>query len=316
MKIVTLTINPALDKSTSTEAVIPEKKLRCMPPVIEAGGGGINVSKGLSRLGAKSLAVFPVGGNNGSTLLQLVKQEGIQVKTLKIQGETRESLSVTDQHTALQYRFTMPSAPMLASEAQALLQMVEDLKPDLIVASGSLALGVNDDYYAQVAAMAQRMGARMILDTNGTPLIHAAKQGVYLLKPNLSELSALMGVNELELDQVDDAARQLISQGNVQVVVVSLGSQGAVLVTKDQLEHVPVPPIKSKTTVGAGDSMVSGMVWALSKKAQLSEMVRTGVACGSAATLSTGTQLFTAADAKKMMDWIKANSSKYRFTKF
>jgi 6-phosphofructokinase 2 len=316
MKIITLTINPALDKSTSAAAIVPEKKLRCEPLALDAGGGGINVSKGLWRLGAKSLAVFPIGGNNGRVLHQLVKAEGVRTKVLQIAAETRESLSVSDQHTGLQYRFTMPGAAMSAEDATQLLDIVRDAKPNIIVASGSLPAGVETDYYARVAAMAQKIGARLIVDTNGQPLIEAAKQGVYLLKPNLGELSALMGVPELAMQDVDDAARQLIAQGRVEVVVVSLGGQGAVLVTKDRLEHIPVPPMKPKTTVGAGDSMVAGMTWALAQRQTESQMVRMGVACGSAATLHAGTQLFQAEDARKMLQWIDANGERYRFTAF
>ncbi len=316
MKIVTLTINPALDKATSTTSLVPEKKLRCKPLSIEAGGGGINVSKGLLKLGTLSTAIFPVGGYHGKILAKLVKEQGIRAKTVEVIAETRESLAVTDEHSGFQYRFTMPGAPMSAQESTALLDLLENMQPEIIVASGSLPDGVGDDFYAKVADIAHRISARLVLDCSGQPLLQATKRGVYLLKPNLNELSQLVGVPELALDQVDDAARQLIAQGKVEVIVVSLGGQGAVLVTKDRLEHIPVPLVKVKTTVGAGDSMVAGMVWALNRKAGLGEMVRMGVACGTAATLNSGTQLFIAEDAWKMLDWIKANAARYRFTDF
>lgn len=136
------------------------------------------------------------------------------------------------------------------------------------------------------------------------------------MKPNLSELSSLNGVPELAMSEVDDAARKLIAAGSVEVVVVSLGGQGAVLVTKDTLEHVPVPPVHVKTTVGAGDSTVAGMVWALSERKSLSEMVRMGVSCGTAATLNSGTQLFQKEDAEKVLEWIRINSARYQFNQF
>jgi 6-phosphofructokinase 2 len=316
MKIITLTVNPALDKSTTSPAIVPEKKLRCAPVSIDAGGGGINVSKGLHRLGASSVAVFPIGGNNGKMLQNLVKTEGIRTKCLEIAGETRESFSVSDEHTGLQYRFTMPGVSITDTDAQNLLDLTEQLKPDILVASGSLPAGLNDNYYQQVAQLAHRIGAKFILDCSGAPLLQAAQEGVYLLKPNLGELSNLSGVPELEMNQVDDAARDLISKGKVEVVVVSLGGQGAVLVTKDKLEHIPVPPVKVRTTVGAGDSMVSGMVWALSKRKNLSDMVRMGVSCGTAATLQAGTKLFQQEEAMKVYDWIKTNKKRFQFTAF
>jgi 6-phosphofructokinase 2 len=316
MKIITLTVNPALDKSTTSPAIVPEKKLRCAPVSIDAGGGGINVSKGLHRLDTASTAVFPIGGNNGKMLQNLVKNEGIRTKCLETSGETRESFSVSDEHTGLQYRFTMPGVAITDTEAQNLLDLTEQLKPDILVASGSLPAGLGDDYYRRVAQAAHRIGAKLILDCSGEPLLRAAQEGVFLLKPNLGELSSLSGVAELEMNQVDDAARDLIQKGRVEVVVVSLGGQGAVLVTKEKLEHIPVPPVKVRTTVGAGDSMVSGMVWALAKRKNMSEMVRMGVSCGTAATLNTGTTLFTKDDAMKVFEWIGTNKKRFQFTAF
>lgn len=170
MKIVTLTPNPALDKSTTSPAIVPEKKLRCAPVKIEAGGGGINVSKGLLRLGAESIAVFPVGGNNGKLLQQLVKNEGITTKTLETQGETRESFSVSDEHTGLQYRFTMPGDAMSAAEADALIELTFSLKPDILVASGSLPVGIGDDYYARIARRAKAEGVKIFARLQWRPV--------------------------------------------------------------------------------------------------------------------------------------------------
>ena len=316
MKIVTLTLNPALDKSSSIARLIPEQKLRTAAMQTDAGGGGINVSKGIAKLGGQSVAIFPIGGHTGEQLKQLVEAAGITTAVVPFSGETRENLSITDQSTGLQYRFTMPGVALNRQEAEACLEMIRQQKPDILVASGSLPPGLPDTFYKEVAVVAKSLGARFILDTSGKPLQHAADEGLFLLKPNLGELSAMAGEEELALNQVDDAALKIIEQGKCEVLVVSLGPQGALLVTKNGFEHVPAPMVKKLSTVGAGDSMVAGMVWALSQGKSFPEMVQTGVACGSAATMNLGTQLFDQAEALKLLHWIQKYGDRYRITDF
>ena len=172
-------------------------------------------------------------------------------------------------------------------------------------ASGSLNEGLPTDFYQNIAEIAKKSGSRFIADTSGEALQKVLEAGVYLVKPNVGELAKLVGVERLEADQADDAARALIDKGSAEIVVVSLGPQGAVLVTKDETHYVPAPNVAKKSTVGAGDSMVGGMVWALSQNKPLKEVVQWGVACGSAATMNDGTQLFKIEDAKRLFEWLK-----------
>jgi 6-phosphofructokinase 2 len=316
IKIVTLTLNPALDKSTEITQLVPEQKMRCAPMRMDAGGGGINVSKGIRRLGGESVAVFPTGGQNGETLRQLLQKEGIQTNLIAVQGETRENFSVRDISTNAQYRFTFPGTTLSEQTAEDCLKAVQKLKPDYLVASGSLPPGLPDTYYERVAAFAKEIGARLILDTSGKALQAAADEGLYLLKPNLAELSALAGVEKLEMNEVDDAALQIIHQGKCEVLVVSLGPQGALLVTRDGFEHIPAPMVQKMSTVGAGDSMVAGMVWALNERKSPKEMAQIGVACGSAATMNQGTELFHAEDVWRLLNWIQHYGERYRIRAF
>lgn len=316
MKIVTLTLNPALDKSSSVERLVPEQKLRCAPLQLDAGGGGINVSKGIRKLGGQSTAVFPTGGATGLRLQSLLQEAGVEIRAHNVPGETRENFSVTETSTNLQYRFTMPGPELSEKQADALLSIIAQLHPDYLVASGSLPAGLPETYYEKVAAFSKQINARFILDTSGAALQAAADEGLYLLKPNLGELSALAGVKSLEMNQVDDAALDIIRQGKCEVVVVSLGPQGALLVTRDGFEHIPAPPAKKRSTVGAGDSMVAGMVWALGEGKSFREMAQTGVACGTAATLNPGTELFHADDVERLLSWIREYGERYRFRDF
>lgn len=312
--ILTLTMNPSVDKSTSFDKLIPEKKLRCAELVIEAGGGGINVSKAIKRLGGETLAVFPSGGNNGKIIEDHLQQEGIDFQTIKIEQDTRENFVAVEQATNAQYRFVLPGPTLSATEVNACIDLLDDLKvkPKLIVASGSLPPGVATDFYATLALKSKSLGIKYIVDTSGEPLRLAAEAGVYLLKPNLTELCALVGKDHLELNEVDDAALEVVKQGKCEIVVVSLGPSGALVVSKDGYEHIPSPSVRKRTTVGAGDSMVAGMAFMIDHGKSLSEIVKFGVACGTAATMNNGTQLFKKEDVHHIHDWIHRHGEKHK----
>ncbi|MBN8836195.1 MAG: 1-phosphofructokinase family hexose kinase [Sphingobacteriia bacterium] len=311
--ILTITMNPAVDKSATTEKLIPEKKLRCSDIIIEAGGGGINVSKAIKNLGGQSLAIFPSGGVNGKLLEDYLDEEKIKYKTIPIAANTRENFTITEHSTNAQYRFVLPGSKFNKVEIDLVFKKLSLLNPapSIIVASGSLPPGVPDDFFARLAAIAKKMKAKCIIDTSGIPLQLAAKEGVYLLKPNLSELCSLVGKDYLQLSEIDEAANQVIEQGHCEVVVVSMGPSGAIVVTKDGYERIPAPTVKKLSTVGAGDSMVGGMVWMLEQGKSIETMARFGVACGTAATMNPGTRLFRKEDVYNLYEWINKHAAKH-----
>lgn len=304
LDIVTVTINPALDKSTHFRGLVPEQKIRCDEPRFDAGGGGINVSKAISRLEGKSLAVFTSGGPSGKMLEQLVQKETIEYKAIETESWTRESFVAVDDNTNSQYRFGFTGGKISALEEKSVLETIATIQPKFLVASGSLNEGLSSDFYQKIAKIAKSTNSKLIIDTSGEALEKVLETGAYLIKPNVGELAKLIGVKYLEMEEVNDAAKKIIAKGGAEIVVVSLGPQGAVLVTKDTYEFVPAPTVSKKSTVGAGDSMVGGMVWALSQNKPLKEVIRWGVACGSAATMNEGTQLFKREEAQRLFDWL------------
>ncbi|MFE3848196.1 1-phosphofructokinase family hexose kinase [Flavobacterium sp. LB3P45] len=304
-EIFTITVNPALDKSTHFKGLIPEQKIRCDEPQFDAGGGGINVSKAISRLGGTSFAVFTSGGPTGKMLEELVAKEGIAFESIAVESWTRESFVAVDDNTNSQYRFGFTGGKISEEESKRILETIAALKPKFLVASGSFNEGLSVDFYSKIAEIAKKSAAKLIVDTSGEALKKALEIGVYMIKPNVGELAKLIGVERLELEEVNEAAKQIIAKGGAEIVVVSLGPQGAVLVTKDSYEFAPAPNVAKKSTVGAGDSMVGGMVWALSQNKSLKEVIRWGVACGSAATMNEGTQLFKFEDANRLFEWLK-----------
>ena len=306
--IITITMNPSIDKSAMVDKVIPEAKLRCSSVKNEPGGGGINVSKALGRLGMDSLAVFTAGGHNGNMLQDLVSQQKIAFQVITVDAETRENFIVLETSTNKQYRFNIPASSVNSSAVRDCLAVLRNLKtkPSFVIASGSLPNGIPENFYVDVAKWATSINAKFILDTSGEPLQLAANEKVFLLKPNLSELRQLAGRAELSKEDAVAAAQQIISTRDCEVIVVSLGAEGALLVTKDLHQFIAAPNVKKQSTVGAGDSMVAGMVYMLSQHKTLQEMIRFGVACGTAATMNPGTELFHIADANKLYEQINS----------
>jgi 6-phosphofructokinase 2 len=306
-RIVTITFNPCIDKSTTIDALVPEKKLRGSLPRFEPGGGGLNVARAIKKLGGDALAIYPSGGYSGKFLQKLVEHEGITSKVVEIRNHTRENLIVMDRSTNQQYRFGMPGPQIEESEWMQCLQLVEQEKDAaFIVASGSLAVGMPLDIYARIGAIARKNGAKLIVDTSGDALKQAVNEGVYLIKPNLAELSSLVGREEVVADMVDDVAMELINQGKCEAMVVSLGAAGAMLVSRDEVIQMVPPVVKRRSTVGAGDSMVAGMVLCLSQGRSLKDALRFGIACGTAATLNEGTELCHKADVEKLYPMVRS----------
>lgn len=305
-KIITLTLNPAIDKSTVVKAIVPDKKLRCSRPVFEPGGGGVNVSRAIKKLGGNSKAVYLAGGYSGKFYTDLLNKEGIESCAIEIEGHTRENLIVVDESANLQYRFGMPGPRVKEDEWKKCLDIIEKSSGiEYIVASGSLPDGVPEDFFGRLAAVSKKINAKLIADTSGEPLRHAMNEGLFMLKPNLGELSNLKGVEELNEEDVLEAAGDIIDKGGCEVMVISMGASGAILVTKDEVLHSPSPTVKKRSTVGAGDSMVAGMVLALSKKCTWLEVLQYGIASGTATTINPGTELCKKEDVEKLYSILK-----------
>jgi 6-phosphofructokinase 2 len=300
--ILTFTINPAIDASTTVDHVVPERKLRCGPPRFDPGGGGINVSRAIKRLGGESTALYTSGGFPGKMLQELLDAEGLCHLPIPIEGLTRENLHIYEESTGQQFRFNMPGATLTEAEWRQCLETLAAFrpKPGYVVFSGSLAPGVPVDFYAAAVRIAKRLGARVILDTNGESLRLAVQEGVFLLKPNFRELGQLAGTKAEDESRLEASAERLIADGRCEAVVVSLAAAGAILVTREGSERLIAPPVRAVSKVGAGDSMVAGIVLSLARGGSLREAARFGVAAGTAAVMREGTQLCRREDAERL----------------
>lgn len=305
-EIVTLTMNPALDMNFPVPHVAPERKLRCGPPRYEPGGGGINVSRAIQRLGGESTAYYSAGGAVGQMLIDLLKQENVEHYPLQIEAITRLNTTVLDEESGQQYRFVMPGPELKEEEWQRCL---EEVIPDkntgtYIVASGSLPRNVPVDFYGRLANLARKAGHYLLVDSSGDALKEAARKGVYLLKPNMRELAQLAGHEIENENQQEEAAQKIIADGQAEIIVVSLGAGGALFVTKDELERIPAPTVKIRSKIGAGDSMVAGIVLALARGKAGRVAAHYGVAAGAAAVMTPGTELCHRADTERLYEEI------------
>ncbi len=305
--IVTLTPNPAIDISTSVDEVVPIRKLRCAAARRDPGGGGINVARVARRLGSAVLAIYPAGGVTGELLRRLVAGEGIQSVALSVVGETREDFTVLDRNSGKQYRFVMPGSSLSETEWRACLNALEVMAPapPFIVCSGSLPPDVPDDFYARVARCAKTRGSKVILDTSGKPLASALQEGVYAVKPNLRELQELANMPLTDEQSWLAAARQLIASGSAEIIALTLAEKGALLVNRDDALRASISDVNVVSTVGAGDSFVGGLVWALASGHSDIEAFCWGVAAGTAAVLNSGTELCHADDVARLVEQVK-----------
>ncbi|MCY7293535.1 MAG: 1-phosphofructokinase family hexose kinase [Ferruginibacter sp.] len=308
-KIVTITFSPCIDKSTAVAALVPDKKLQCAAPKLEPGGGGINVARAIKKLGGEATAIFPSGGYTGKYFNHLLEQEKIPSVIIETQNETRENIIVLDEAENAQYRFGMPGTSLSETECKKCLKAVEEMDDiSFLVASGSLPPGVPHNIYALLAKIAKNKGAKFIVDTSGKALKEALEEGVYLLKPNLGELCFIAGKEKLLNKEIAATAMQIINDGGCEVIVVSMGAEGAMIVTKEITEIISAPSVIKKSTVGAGDSMVAGIVYYLFLGNNIVEAVKYGIACGTAATMNTGTELCKVKDVEMLYNLIQQKS--------
>jgi len=301
--IVTVTINPAVDIFVNVAHVEPTSKLRCSPPKRDPGGGGINVARVAQRLGADVAAIYPIGGAIGKLLQRLVEREGIHSIVTPSHVDTRENFTAYEEDTGQQYRFVLPGSPLHRPEWEAVLDKLATLgsKPRFVVASGSVPPGVPEDIYAKIARLARELGARMVIDTSGPALRAALAEGVALVKPNLNELSSFVGA-PLDTDAARVAAcRELIMSGRAEMVALTLGEDGALLVTKTQTLRARPLKIDVVSAVGAGDSFLGGLVASLGKGDMVEHAFRMAVAAASAAVMSPGTELCRESDVQRLL---------------
>lgn len=289
MRIVTLTVNPALDLATTAKAVQPGHKIRTFDERYDPGGGGINVAKVIAELGGQTLALFASGGVTGRFVEEMLTTAKVPWQAVTIANACRISVTVHDQSNGLEYRFVPQGPRLAASDCANILDALRQVDADWLVASGSLAPGVPSDFYSKVASIAVGKATKFALDTSGSALTAALGHGISLLKPSLSEFEAIVGQEVRDLESQMTQAQRLAQSGAAEMIALTLGAAGVVLATADHVIHSPAIVVAEKTGVGAGDSFLAGLVFALSEGRPFEEALRLALACGAAAVQGVGT---------------------------
>jgi 6-phosphofructokinase 2 len=302
--IITFTPNPAVDVSTAVAQVMPTHKLRCAAARRDPGGGGINVARVVRRLGGEVTSIYPCGGITGQLLACLVEREHIVSKTFEIADETREDFSVHEDTSGRQFRFVLPGPAVAEHEWRAGLDVLAACaaNADFVVASGSLPPGMPPDFYAHVSRIVKSCHGKFLLDTSGLALKAALTEGVYLIKPSLRELCEAAGETLNGETAWIRACTGLVNDQRAEMVALTLGHRGAMLVTRDRVIRAEPPSVTSISSVGAGDSFLGAVVWGLAAGHDLAHVLRFGVAAGSSAVLNPGTELAHPDDTRRLVD--------------
>ncbi|MGW0020194.1 1-phosphofructokinase family hexose kinase [Rhodococcus sp. NPDC003382] len=306
--IVTLTLNPALDVTTFADEVVPTRKLRCDEPFYDAGGGGVNVAKVARVLGASAAAVYPAGGARGKQMSGLLDDDDVEEHIVEIADDTRECFTAIDRSTGKEYRFVTPGPELTADEQERCLEALVAAASGAryVVASGSFPPGVPGTFVRRIADVAHKVGARFVLDSSGDALT-SIESGVFLVKPSLDELCEWVGRDLPDTETRSAAARELVDAGVAEIVVVSLGAQGAIMVSADNAVEVPALDVPVRSAVGAGDSMVAGLVVGLLQERSLRDALALGIACGSAALLTAGSHVCRREDIDRFYELARSH---------
>ncbi|MGE4430048.1 MAG: 1-phosphofructokinase family hexose kinase [Sphingobium sp.] len=299
--VLTLTLNPAIDGACETDVVRHTNKLRTSNERYEAGGGGINVSRVLARLGSPTLACYLAGGFTGQLLDRLIDRAGLPCLSIPIGDATRIAHAVYERSTGREYRFVPEGPHVREQEWRAALDRISAADFAILVASGSLAPELPEDFYARLQDVVEAKGARMVLDSSGAALARAVEEGgLWLMKPSRGEFEALIGRACADMDDLGQTAQALVHKGVAEMIVVTLGHEGALLAHAGGTLYRMPPEVPVKSAVGAGDSFVAGMTHRLAQGWTPERAFLYGMAAGTAAVLTPGTDLCHREDVERL----------------
>ncbi len=310
--IYTVTLNPTLDITYVVGDLKPGQPNPAKRVLKSPGGKGINVSRALHDMRTDSVALALVGGFTGTEVEHLLRSEGMLVWLVRISNETRTNVFILDERSGQELNVIAQGPRIKPAEQKMLLKMVNEVvkAPGYLVCSGSLPPEVDSNIYGLMIRRARKRGLFTVLDTSGEPLRSCISEQPHLVKPNRDELEKLVG-RRLSTDaKVLKAARNIVAAG-VETVVVSLGKEGAMLVRADCALRGWGPAIDGRETIGAGDATVAGLLIAMQQGKPPAEMLRVGMACGTAAVMEAGPRLCKPATFKRALPQIEIQEIKH-----
>ena len=303
--IVTVTMNPAIDKTIEIEALLPGGLNRIQKVEYDAGGKGINVSKTIHELGGSSIAVGFLGGNAGKTIESVLNEWGINNDFIWVRGETRTNTKVYEKSGALT-ELNEPGPQISKEQQEELVKKLEGYANEetLFVLAGSIPNGVDKQIYSEIIPRVHAKGAKVLLDADGELFRNALKEKPDIIKPNRVELEEYFGFDyRVSMEELLEAARKLQAQG-IETVAVSMGKSGAMMVREGYEVKCPALSVKAHSTVGAGDAMVAALAYAWENKLGNEETVRLCMAASAGAVTTIGTKPPTRALVDELLEQV------------
>jgi 6-phosphofructokinase 2 len=299
-RVVTLTLNPAIDMASTVPVAWPTHKVRTFDEHVDPGGGGVNVARVIHALGGdtlapdvETLALVLAGGVIGHFLDEMLEYAGVPHRCLPIKGRTRVTTTVHEQATGLEFRFVPEGPEVKEPEWRGMLAALEQTEAAWVVASGSLPRGVPEDFYAQAACIAARRGQSFVLDSSGAPLKAALGPAITLLKASRNELEHLVGRALADPHVQEDEAMALVCRGKAGMVALTLGAEGALLATATGVYRMAALPGPVRGAVGAGDAFLGAMTFALASCKTPEQALAWGIAAARVAVSGVGTARVT-----------------------
>ena len=290
--IATVTLNPAIDKSVAVPRFEVGKTNRGEVSRTDAGGKGINVAKAVKQFGAEVCALGFVAGSNGHFILEALAASGIPADFINVPGETRVNLKIHDPVYGTETELNEPGFQVFPEHLEAMKQKIEEYAPrcEVMVFSGSLPPGAPPKTCAELITIAKALGAKCMLDTVGPALKHGLKAKPLLLKPNRAEVEGLLQKRLSSRSELAEAARKLLELG-AEEAVISLGAEGAIAATRQDLLSARPPSVAPRSSVGAGDAMVAALAYGEVKRLPFRESFCLAVAASAAAVTMEGSKV-------------------------
>lgn len=304
--VVTVTMNPAIDKTVEIEALIPGGLNRISKVEYDGGGKGINVSKTIQEMGGESIATGFLGGNAGKTIENVLNDKNIRHDFIWVEGETRTNTKVFEQNGEVT-ELNEPGPEISETQIKELLNKLETLTKEdtLFVLSGSVPKGVDKDIYARIIRLVHEKGGKVLMDADGELFTKALEAGPDIIKPNRVELEEYANLDyRASREELFQLAEGLLEKG-IETVVVSMGKSGALFAMGEKRVNCPALPVKAHSTVGAGDAMVAALSYAWDHKLDEQETVKLCMAASAGAVTTVGTKPPSRALLDELMEQVE-----------
>ena len=309
--IVTVTLNTAVDKLYLVDKLADYTVMRVNRVSNTAGGKGLNVSKVAAIAGEPVTATGFVGGFNGRYVESMLKEQGVETRLTHIAAETRSCINIREESTGRHTEFLEPGAAVTPEELERFWEdfCAASEGAKVVTISGSVPKGTPPDFYGRLIRYAKERGIRVLLDTSGQLLRDGAAARPTLIKPNTDEIEQLLGAPAKSEEELIAAAEKL-RDGGIEIVVISLGKDGALIACRDGVFRGVTPDIPVVNTVGCGDSMVAGFAVGLCRGYSLPETIRFAMAVSTANALTMETGYFKTEDLESLLGQVSVHKIK------